>query len=97
MSVLVLFDGNAKPGNGKDITNWLRDELHHTRGFDGCNGITIHSNQDNPDNMVFVENWDSRQQYEKYLAWRTERGDLEKWGGWLSGAPSIRYFDNARV
>ncbi len=97
MSVLVLFDGNAKPGNAKDITNWLRDELHHTRGFDGCNGITIHSNQDDPNNIVMVEDWDSRQQYEKYLAWRTERGDLEKLGGWLAGAPSVRYFDNAGV
>ncbi len=77
MSVLVLFDGNAKPGNAKDITNWLRDELHHTRGFDGCNGITIHSNQDDPNNIVMVEDWDSRQQYEKYLAWRTERGRRE--------------------
>jgi len=37
------------------------------------------------------------QQYEKYLAWRTERGDIEKLSGWLAGEPSIRYFDNAGV
>lgn len=97
MSILVLLEVNAKPGNGKDITNWLRDELHHTRGFDGCNGITIHTNQKEPNNLVFVEDWDSLPQYEKYLAFRTERGDIGKLGAWLAGEPSIRYFENAGV
>ena len=34
MSILVLLELNANPGNSQDITNYLRDELHHTRGFD---------------------------------------------------------------
>ena len=55
MSVLVLLEMNAKSGSAADITNWLRDGLHHTRGFDGCNSITFHSNQDDPNNMVIVE------------------------------------------
>lgn len=97
MSVLVLLEMNAKSGSAADITNWLRDGLHHTRGFDGCNSITFHSNQDDPNNMVIVEDWDSRQQYEKYLAWRVERGDIEKLMGWLVGEPSIRYYKNEGV
>ncbi len=97
MSVLVLLEMNAKSGSATDIKNWLRDELHHTRGFDGCNSITFHSNQDDPNNMVIVEDWDSRQQYEKYLAWRVERGDIEKLMGWLVGEPSIRYYKNEGV
>ena len=95
MSVFVLIEFNAKPTNVNDITNWFRDELQHTRGFAGCNGITLHKNQDDSNNMVVVESWDSKAQYEKYLAWRTERGDLEKIAGWTSGASSLRYFDNA--
>ena len=47
--------------------------------------------------MVAVEDWNSRQHYEKYLAWRTERGDLDKLVGWIQGDPSIRYFDNVGV
>ena len=83
--------------NADDVTNFLRDELHATRGFDGCNGLTFHRNQDDPNTMVAVEDWDSRQHYEKYLAWRTERGDLDKLVGWILGDPSIRYFDNVGV
>ena len=97
MSVLVTLDFNVKPGKVGELREWLRGELHHTRAFDGCNGITIHSDQDDPNHVVFVENWDSRQHYEKYLAWRTERGDLEKLVGWIAGEPSIRYFDNVGV
>jgi len=33
MSVLVLLEMNAKSGSAADITNWLRDGLHHTRGL----------------------------------------------------------------
>ena len=48
MSVFVLLEFNAKPTDVNDITNWFRDELQHTRGFAGCNGITVHKNQDDP-------------------------------------------------
>ena len=97
MSVLVLLEVSLKPENVNDFTDFMKNELHHTRGFDGCNGLTVHKNQDDSNNMVIVEDWDSRQQYEKYLSWRTERGDLEKLAAWLTGAPSIRYFDNAQI
>ena len=97
MSVLVILEVNAKPENSGDLINYMKDELHHTRGSDGCNGITVHRNQDDPNNIVIVEDWDSRPQYEKYLAWRKERGDLDKMAGWIAGEASIRYFQNARV
>ena len=97
MSVLVLVEINVRPENADDVTNFLRDELHATRVFEGCNGLTFHRNQDDPNTMVAVEDWDSLQHYEKYLAWRTERGDLEKLVGWSQGDPSIRYFDNVGV
>ncbi len=97
MSVLVLLEVSLKPENVNDFTNFMKNELHDTRGFDGCNGLTVHKNQDDSNNMVIVEDWDSRQQYEKYLSWRTERGDLEKLAAWLTGEPSIRYFDNAQI
>ena len=79
MSVLVTLEINVKPENIGDLTDFMKSDLHHTRSADGCNGLTVHANQDNPNNVVVVEGWDSREQYETYLAWRAERGDLEKW------------------
>jgi quinol monooxygenase YgiN len=45
--------------------------------------------------MVIVERWDSRRHHEKYLAWRTETGVMDKLGGMLAGPPSMRYFERA--
>jgi len=97
MSVLVLLEVSLKPENVKDFTDFMKNEVHHTRGFDGCNEVTLHKNQDDPTDLVIVEDWDSRQQYEKYLAWRTERGDMEKLAPFFAGEPSIRYYDKAHV
>jgi quinol monooxygenase YgiN len=97
MSVLVILECATDPAHTKDLTDRLRDELCHTRGFDGCNSIAIHTNQDDPNNFMFVENWDSNEQYAKYIEWRTKRGDLDKLVGWFAGPPSIRHFDNAGV
>ena len=97
MSIVVILELTTDPAHSKDLTDWLRDELVHTRGFDGFNSITIHENQDDSNNFVFLENWDSKEQHEKYMGWRTERGDIDKLVGWLAGPPSIRYFDNVGV
>ena len=97
MSILVLLEVTLKPEKVNDFITFMKNELHHTREFDGCNGVTVHNNQDDSSNMVIVEDWDSRQQYEKYLAWRSERGDLEKLGPLVVGDPSIRYYDNAKL
>jgi hypothetical protein len=35
--------------------------------------------------------------YEDYLAWRQQRGDMDKLAGALAGPPSIRYFDLTSV
>ena len=97
MSVTVFLELNLKPENVDDLTSFMRDGLHYTRGFDGCNSISVQTNQDDPSNVVLVESWDAKEQSERYLGWRTERGDVEKMGAWLTGPPSIRYFDNAGV
>ena len=97
MAVTIMLELKTKPGSADDLKDFLRDELHHTRGFDGCNGVTIHTNQEDLNNFVFLSNWDSKAQYDKYLAWRGERGDMEKLGALMAGEPSVRSFDNVGV
>ncbi|SVC75463.1 uncharacterized protein METZ01_LOCUS328317, partial [marine metagenome] len=50
MSVTVFLELNLKPENLNDLTSFMRDELHYTRGFDGCNSISVQTNQDDPSN-----------------------------------------------
>ena len=46
MSVTVFLELNLKSENVNDLTSFMRDELHYTRGFDGCNSIGVQTNQD---------------------------------------------------
>ena len=85
MSVLVLLEMKMKPENVDDLTDFLKSELHATRGFDGCNGLTFHRNQDDPNTMIAVEDWDSRQQYEKYRSLAHRKGGLWEVDGMDAG------------
>ena len=43
--------------------------------------------------MIQVQRWDSKEHYQKYLAWRVETGVLGELEPLLAGEPSIRFFD----
>ena len=97
MSVQVILEFNAKPDCVEKVRAWLKGALPDTRAFDGCVTLHVIQNQADPTGIVIVEQWDSRQQYENYLAWRTERGDMEIFGAMMAGPPNIRFFDYFRV
>jgi quinol monooxygenase YgiN len=63
-------------------------------GFDGCNWVTVHIDQEDPNHLLVLGNWESRQHHEQFLAWRAERGDLEKFMAWFAEEPTANYFDD---
>ena len=91
MTVTVLLEIAVKPD--VDMVGMMKQLLPETRAYDGCEGIEVTQNQDDSNNIVLIEKWASRDHYEKYFAWRTERGDIDTLGATLTGPPSIRYFD----
>ncbi len=93
MSIAVLLEIQVKPENVGDMKAYLKDILPDTRAYDGCEGLDVYGNMDDGDNLVLYERWGSRPQYEKYLAWRSETGVVDKLGSMLAGPPSIRYFE----
>ena len=95
MSVLVLVEVQTK--SPQELKAFFQAELSATREYDGCEGLTVHTNMDDSNNVVVAERWESRVHYEKYLAWREERGDLDSLGPLLDGPPSIRYFATMSV
>src|SRR5689334_1481894 len=93
MTCIVILEVTAKKGTGMQLVEALRGLLPDTRNKDGCEGVEVTTNLDNPDNLVLVERWATRKHYENYLAWRQQRGDLDKLVAGLAEPPSIRYFD----
>ncbi len=93
MSVIVLLDLQVKPDAVEQMKKFLKKILPDTRAYDGCQSVDIYGDMDDSGHLVFYERWDSRQQYENYLGWRTETGIVEQLGAMLTAPPSIRYFD----
>ena len=93
MAVVVVLDVTAKAGTGSQLLALFRRILPDTRARKGFQAIEVSVNLDNPDNLILIERWDSRADYEAYLGWRKERGDLDNLGAALAGPPAIRYFE----
>ena len=92
MSILVQLEAKAKPESVSEMSAALAQLFPETRAYDGCIDITAYLNDDGH-TFVFVEHWKTKEQYEKYLAWREETGVLATLGSFLQEPPSIRYFE----
>ena len=93
MSVMVFLEMQSNTGNTEQLSSTLKDLLPDTRKYDGCQSVEVFNNQDDPNNLVLVQHWDSRQQYETYLNWRVETGALDTLVSMTSQEPNIRFFD----
>lgn len=97
MACQVILELRTKEDCADKARSWFKSVLPDTREFDGCIGLYLVKNQDDPLNFVIIEQWDTRAQYEKYLAWRTERGDIDALVDMIDGEPSIRFFDYLQI
>jgi len=93
MTCIVILEVTAKKGAGIQLVETFRALLPDTRNKDGCQGVEVTTNLDDADNLVLVQRWATRKHYENYLAWRQQRGDVDKLAEASAGPPSIRYFD----
>ncbi len=69
----VIAEFPVKAGKRAEFEATLRGALPDTRGFDGCREITTFHDAET-DRFVLIEEWDSFEHYDRYLAWRMENG-----------------------
>ena len=93
MTVSVLLEGVLKEGQVEKFTELCKKAYKVTRAYDGCQGINLTFNVENNNNFVMTETWESKEHYEKYLAFRTQDGTVELIGSVCVEGPTIRIFD----
>ncbi len=93
MSVSVLLSGTLKDGLVEKFKEICAGAFHVTRAFDGCQNINLTLNVENPHKYVLTEVWDSKEHYEKYLAFRTEDGTVGAIGDMSVDGPNIDIFN----
>ena len=95
MSTAVTIDLSVDPAQLTEFLAFIKGIAPDTRAYAGCRLFDIWTDQDKPGRVLFYEIWDSRAHQEKYLAWRTETGLVDKLGPYLVAAPNISYFDKS--
>lgn len=93
MTCQVLLEVEIKDGCHDALKEKFVELLPDTRNFDGCFNIYITKDLEDPSKLIIVELWESKGHYERYLQWRTDRGDMEALGDMMDN-PSWRFLEN---
>ncbi|MBY0398371.1 MAG: antibiotic biosynthesis monooxygenase [Thermoleophilia bacterium] len=65
--VVVVARFRAKKGRGDEAIALLRTVIGPTHGERGCRLFALHRATDDPDHLVLVERWDSREDLDAHL------------------------------
>lgn len=93
MAIQVTIDMVVKEGRFDDLRDWFIAHLPGTRGFAGNISVEVARNTDEPNAVLFVEKWETREAFEKYLAWRDETGVIADLVEMLDGEIVFRHHD----
>ena len=96
MSAIVILEADVKEGQMNQLLTLLSQYLPETRKYKGFINISIHTDQ-MKNQVLFYDEWESFEDYESYLEWRTETGVMKTLGTTLNSPPLIRYFNTIDV
>ena len=88
----IFKDGKLKEFN--ELLNDPVNGLNFTRNCKGFIGIEQLKDQDNPNTMILLQEWETKQDHLDYLQLRTEQGLFTKLETMLVEKPEILYVDN---
>ena len=94
MSILVVLELEAVEGGADEMIAILGRTLGDTRARHGCEGVTVHRDQDRPTSILLVERWATRADDDAYRAWRGGDGAVPEMAPLVAAAPRIRYYDD---
>lgn len=83
--VTITMDLDVKPEAVEGLAAGLPEMIKETAQFKGFQSIRIVRNGNR---ILLIEQWDSEDDYKAYIAWRTERGDMDGLGMAVNGVQS---------
>jgi quinol monooxygenase YgiN len=60
-----------------------------TRGFQGCRRVEVYRSIKDPTRFMLLGEWESREDYDRYLAWRAENRKAGGQGGDIMASPPV--------
>ncbi len=92
MSVMITLEFPVKPDMLDDYLDILKGALVETRSYKGCRSVTTLVDQETS-SIVLVEEWDSAEDQQAYIAWRVETGLIDAIAPFMQGELVTRTYD----
>ena len=92
MACKVITQFRAKPGHAEDLLGLLKKYVPESARHAGCLEICMQQNQDDPNDIISNQYWETRKHYEDYFAWRTKEGVGAELQSLCSEPTSARFF-----
>jgi quinol monooxygenase YgiN len=90
---VVIIELQTKPQQTPSVQALFQSWIPDILGFQGCLSAVLHVNEEDAANLMLIERWTSREQYENYRDWRRNRGDHVTLTPMLVRPPLVRAFD----
>ncbi len=89
MAVIAILECRFKPEHVEAGADWLRRVLVATRAFDGCLGVEVFQDRDDPARFLAVEHWASLEHDRAYRAWREGEGRVQEGAELFAGPRNL--------
>lgn len=67
-----------RPKEMEDFLSWAKAMLPETLEFEGCESVTFHRDAEDAGRLVLLERWSSAEHREKYVATRSQQGEMSE-------------------
>ena len=89
MAITSILDLQLKADSLEKANEIIHATLIATRAFDGCHGVTVLIDSDDPAHVVLLETWESIDHDRAYRAWRATPDGASELGSILAAAPRL--------
>lgn len=90
--VKITLTVKVKPQAADGFCAALPEMIKETAKRPGFCDICIVRHSTERGTVMFIETWDSEQAYQDYIAWRTERGDMDGMTAILEAPPQLDFW-----
>ena len=92
-----MIEVNFKPELAEQLKAGFGQNLIGTRAFAGCEEASALVDQDDPNRVVVLMQWESRSSYEAYLQMRSDVGGMDRINAVSTKPYRITYYDYIRA
>ena len=93
MSCHIITQHKAKKGRSEELIALVRHSLSESMLHGGALTVSYQQNQDDPDDLISDQYWETRKHYEDYFKWRADNGSGAKFQDLCAEPISYRFFN----